>query len=151
MWVLLACWRVMVIPHGRRVRVVIWRHRVVAGETMRARWWRQLHEGGFAGCWRLEVLGLEVEVHLVALNVKQLNYKSSALADVTKLTIHWWEPRYEIVTSTWVALCQTTKLMSHAWSVNLYVCEKRSRARIAYANLIGRYDNMALITLYFIF
>ena len=35
--------------------------------------------------------------------------------------------------------------------VNMYVCEKRSRARMAYANLIGCYDNMTLITLYFIF
>lgn len=35
--------------------------------------------------------------------------------------------------------------------LNMYVFEKRSRARIAYANLIGCYDNMALITLYFIF
>ena len=70
----------MVIPHSRCVRVVIRRHGIVAGIAMRARCRRQLHEGGLARCRRLKVLGLEVEIHVAALEEKLLNYKSSARA-----------------------------------------------------------------------
>lgn len=77
--VILAWWRVMIVPH-RCIRVVVRRHGVVARVTML--WWRQLHEGRLASSLRIKVVGLKVEVHLAVLSEERLNYKSPALADV---------------------------------------------------------------------
>ena len=79
-WVILAWWRVMVVPHRRCIRVVIRRHGVVAWVTMLCR--RQLHEGRLARRLRIKVVGLEAVVHLAVLSEERLNYNSPALADV---------------------------------------------------------------------
>ena len=67
----------MVIAHRGGIRVVIRRHGIVAGVAMWPRCRRQLHEGGLARRGRFKVVGLKVEVHVVAITAERLNYNNS--------------------------------------------------------------------------
>ena len=88
--VILACWRVMVIPHRRAVWVIIWRNWIVAGIAVCSWCWRQLHEGRLARNWMIKVVGLVAEVHLV------VRFEDQTI--ITALCLQMWQwrgPRFE--------------------------------------------------------